>query len=242
MASFQYQGTTREGKSVKGLKEAASRQQALNELTAAGVFVSELKLPSTKKQFTLFPKKINLADLFFQLSLLLRSGIPLVEALNIIARTSKAATEREMLTEVAGKVSEGVKFSDALATKPEFFTAMYINLIKASEKVGRLSEVMMDIATYEENRHKTTDKLKSAMVYPMVVFIFGLGVMGFMLTQIVPRMTGIFKTAGQELPSVTKFLLASSAFVQSYGLLMILLLLVSVLAFQYLRRNNAKFS
>ncbi|MDR2870693.1 MAG: type II secretion system F family protein [Deferribacteraceae bacterium] len=243
MPSFQYQGSTREGRSVKGLKEAASRQQALAELTAEGIFVSTLKQPAASKaKFSLLTKKINLTDLFFQLSLLLRSGIPLVEGLNIIARTSKSVTERETLMDVAAKVSEGVKFSDALSAHTQFFSAMYVNLIKASEKVGRLSEVLMDIATYEENRHKTKDKLKSAMVYPIVVFMFGFGVMGFMLTQIVPRMTGIFEAAEQELPSITKLLLSLSGFAQAYGLYLLLLMFLGMLGFRYLRQTNAKFS
>ena len=241
MASFHYQGTTRDGKRVKGVKEAASRQQALRELLAAGIFVSDIQLP-TGKAITLFSRKINLADLFFQLSLLLRSGIPLVEGLNIIARTDKSTKEREMLLDVAAKVSEGVKFSDALLPHEKIFGSMYINLIKASEKVGRLSEVLMDIASYEENRHKNSDKLKSAMVYPIVVFIVGICVMGFMLTQIVPRMMGIFESANQELPGITKLMLALAGFVQTFGLYIILFGLLCILLFRYLRRTNVKFS
>lgn len=244
MPTFHYQGTTRQGKNIKGAKDAVSKQAALSELTAEGVFVSELAEKNKSKKFfskELFSRKKNLADLFFQLSLLLRSGIPLVESLRIIEKSEKGARDKAALADVADKISEGKKFSEALAAHEKYFEPMYVNLIKASERVGHLSEILMDIAEYEENKRKSSDKLLSAMIYPMVILIIGLGVVAFMLTVIVPKIQGIFDAAKQELPGVTKLLLSIAGFVQKYGLALFIFVLVLLLLFRYMYGKNDKF-
>ena len=245
MATFHYRGVTKTGKNVKGYKDAASKQSVLSELTAEGIFITEIKLgDSTKKSGFLSrikSSKKNLADYFFQLSLLLRSGIPLVEALGIIARTTESEKEKGIIMDSASKVSEGMRFSDALAYHENYYSPMYVNLIKASENVGRLSAVLMDIATYEENKRANADKLSSALVYPIVILLIGLGVLVFMLTVIVPKMRSIFEAAGQDIPVMTKILLSVSGFVQHYGLFFFLLIALAALIFRYFYKRNEKF-
>ncbi|MDR2884165.1 MAG: type II secretion system F family protein [Deferribacteraceae bacterium] len=245
MATFVYVGTTKTGKSAKGTKEALSKQAALVELTAAGIFVSDIRESGSKTRLKAFqglikPKK-NLADYFFQVSLLLRSGIPLVEAQNIVARTMNSPKEREIILDTASKISEGMRFSDAMARHETYFDPMYVNLVKASEKVGRLAEVLMDIAEYEEQKGKNTDKLTSAIIYPSFIMTAGMGVIVFLLVVIVPKMQGIFNSVKQELPSVTKAMLAMANFTKNYGLLVFFLVVVGAITLQYMYRKNEKF-
>lgn len=242
MANYKYSGFTKDGRPVNGVKEAVSRQAALSLLTKEGYLISEIAehLPSKNRFSFLRPKK-NLADMFFQLSLLIRSGIPLVNALSILAGNTKKANEANTINDVMGKVSEGSKFSEALSRHVDYFSPMYVNLIKASENVGRLAEVLMDIAEYEESKKKNTDKLLSALTYPLTVLMLGLAVVAILLAVIVPKMQGIFASIQQELPPSTKMLLFVADFSKKYGIFIFLFIVLVAVFLKYMHSNNKTF-
>lgn len=246
MAAYSYKGISKTGKEVKGVRESLSKQTLTSELLSEGIFVSSIELAGDKsssvaKLQTLFAKKINLSDTFFQLSLLLRSGIPLVEAIKIVAKSTKEVNLRNALLESASKISEGMRFSESLSKYPKIFEPMYVNLIKASEQVGKLASVLADIAVYEEDKRKNTDKIKTAMVYPMTILVMGFAVLGFLLAFVVPKMQSIFESMKQQIPASTKFLLKMSDFVSNYGFILLLFLLFIIFTLRYLYRNNNKF-
>lgn len=246
MATYSYKGVSKTGKEVKGTKEAPSKQALTNELLSEGIFVSSIVDLQNKKSplsslENLFQKKQNLSDTFFQMSLLLRSGIPLVEALNIIAKSTKQVALKNALLESASKISEGMRFSETLTKFPKIFEPMYVNLIKASEQVGKLAAVLADIAVYEEDKRKNTDKIKTAMVYPMTILVMGFAVLGFLLAFVVPKMQSIFESMKQQIPASTKFLLKMSDFVSNYGFILLLFLLFIIFTLRYLYRNHNKF-
>lgn len=246
MAAYSYKGISKTGKEVKGVREAVSRQALTSELLSEGIFVSSISDMREKQPFfarlqEMFAKKLNLSDTFFQLSLLLRSGIPLVEALKIVAKSTKEQHLKNALLESASKVSEGMRFSDSLSKYPKIFEPMYVNLIKASEQVGKLAAVLADIAVYEEDKRKNTDKIKTAMVYPMTILVMGFAVLGFLLAFVVPKMESIFASMKQQIPASTQFLLKVSDFVSEYGLVLLLFIMFIILSIRYLYKNNNKF-
>lgn len=246
MPTYSFKGISKTGKDVKGVREAVSKQALTNELLSEGVFVSNImetgeKTSSFAKVQEIFAKKINLSDTFFQLSLLLRSGIPLVEAVKIVAKSTKEQHLKNALMESASKVSEGMRFSESLSKYPKIFEPMYVNLIKASEQVGKLSAVLADIAVYEDDKRKNTDKIKTAMVYPMTILVMGFAVLGFLLAFVVPKMESIFSSMKQQIPASTQFLLKASDFVENYGLVLLLFLMFIIFSLRYLYRNNQKF-
>ena len=246
MAAYSYKGISKTGKEVKGVREAVSRQALTSELLSEGIFVSSISDMREKQPFfarlqEMFAKKLNLSDTFFQLSLLLRSGIPLVEALKIVAKSTKEQHLKNALLESASKVSEGMRFSDSLSKYPKIFEPMYVNLIKASEQVGKLAAVLADIAVYEEDKRKNTDKIKTAMVYPMTILVMGFAVLVFLLAFVVPKMESIFASMKQQIPASTQFLLKVSDFVSEYGLVLLLFIMFIILSIRYLYKNNNKF-
>lgn len=246
MAAYSYKGISKTGKEVKGVREAVSRQALTSELLSEGIFVSSIsdmreKQPFFAKLQEAFAKKLNLSDTFFQLSLLLRSGIPLVEALKIVAKSTKEQHLKNALLESASKVSEGMRFSDSLSKYPKIFEPMYVNLIKASEQVGKLAAVLADIAVYEEDKRKNTDKIKTAMVYPMTILVMGFAVLGFLLAFVVPKMESIFASMKQQIPASTQFLLKVSDFVSEYGLVLLFFIMFIIFTLRYLYKNNNKF-
>ena len=241
MPTYSYTGFAKNGKPVKGLKEALSRQAALSQLMAEGMYISDISEKAVSSKKKRFGGRKNLTDLFFQLSLLLRSGIPLVTALEIIIKSSTGSTEKEVLSDISTKVSEGHRFSEAMSRHEAYFSGMYVNLVRASENVGRLAQVLMDMAAYEEEKRKNTGKLTGALIYPLVVICFGLGIVGFMLAFVVPKMQGIFASAKQEIPTATKLLLWLADFVQSYWLLFIVSAVLCTLLLRYLYTGKSRF-
>ncbi len=246
MPAFIYKGISKTGREVKGVRESVSRQTLTSELLSEGIFVSSIQAAGEKKSSlakfqSIFAKKINLSDTFFQLSLLLRSGIPLVEAIKIVAKSTKEVPLRNALLEAASKISEGMRFSESISKYPKLFEPMYVNLIKASEQVGKLSAVLADIAVYEEDKRKNTDKIKTAMVYPMTILVMGFAVLGFLLAFVVPKMESIFSSMKQQIPASTKFLLKASDFVSNYGFILLLFILFIIFTIRYLYKNNNKF-
>jgi type II secretory pathway component PulF len=123
----------------------------------------------------------------------------------------------------------------------ELFGELYIHLIRTSEKVGRLSSVLLDISKFEEEKRKAGDKMASAMIYPSVVLMLGFGVVGFMLTFVVPKLENIFKSAGADIPASTKSLLFIAGFLQDYGALVFFIFLAVVIALQRMYAAKGNF-
>ncbi|MGE4496868.1 MAG: type II secretion system F family protein [Deferribacterales bacterium] len=245
MPTFTYTGVNKSGKKVKGVLEGDTKNSAVSKLMAEGVLVSEIRSVRDKKSFLssfqFFSGKNAVPDIFFQLSLLLKSGIALVHALKVMAGSSARGRMRNVVMDVAGTVSEGKRFSEALSKYPDTFEEMYVNLIRTAEEVGRLPEVLMDIARFEEEKKKVKGKLTSALMYPMAVLIMGMGVVGFLLSYVVPKLEGIFAAAGSDIPASTKALIAISSVLQSYGVFIFILILASAVALRWYYRNNIKF-
>ncbi len=248
MPVFNYDGLDKEGKRVKGSIEVASKNAALSKLSADGIMVSDIRQGSERRKldkYSISFKKKSLPDVFFQLSILLSSGIPLTRALKVTAETTKDIKIKKSLLDMEEKVSSGMRFSEAMMPYKKIYTELYIHLIRTSEKVGgRLSSVLLDISKFEEDKRKAGgEKITSAMIYPSVVMMLGgFGVVGFMLTFVVPKLEGIFKSAGADIPASTKLLLFTADFLQSYGVLLfiVVLLLAVVLRKTYSAKGNLR--
>lgn len=231
MPVFSYDGLDKQGKRVKGNIESASKNSALAKLSADGILVSSIAQASEKRKrdkYSFSFRKKSLSDVFFQLSILLSSGIPLTRALKVTADTVKDTKIKKSLIDMEEKVSSGKRFSEAMTPYKDIYTELYIHLIRTSEKVGRLSSVLLDISRFEEEKRKAGEKVTSAMIYPSVVMMLGLGVVGFMLTFVVPKLESIFKSAGADIPTSTKILLGVSRFLQDYGMLFFIFVLLGV--------------
>ena len=244
MPVFSYDGLDKKGKRVKGVIEAEGKNAALAKLSAEGLLVSDISQASAKKRIDKLSfsiRKKGLSDVFFQLSILLGSGIPLTRALKVTADTVKDTKIKKSLIDMEEQVNSGKRFSDAMEGYKSIYTELYIHLIRTSEKVGRLSSVLLDISKFEEEKRKAGEKMTSAMIYPSVVMMLGLGVVGFMLTFVVPKLESIFKSAGADIPASTKVLLATSRFMQDYGMLLFIFVLVVVVVIRKIYSAKGAF-
>jgi len=245
MPTFSYTGITKKGKKIKGVKDSLSKTSLLVELKQSGIFISDIEKITSKKKLPINisfgNNKNQQSDIFFQLSLLLKSGIPLVEALKIVAESVRNERLKRMLLDTSSSVSEGKKFSVALEKHKHIIDEMHINLISISENIGRLADVLLDIAAYEEEKKKAFDKIRSAMVYPLTVFILGLGVVGFLLSYVVPKMEKVFSSVNREIPGSTKILIAVGDIIKNHGLWFTILLLILATGLRLFYSKNKDF-
>ena len=162
------------------------------------------------KQLTIFTR---------QLATLLDAGLPLLRGLHILQRQEQNAALRNAINSMAESVEGGSTFAEALAQQPKVFSKFFVNMVKAGEAGGALENVLLRLAEFMEKSQRVRNKIKGAMVYPIVVLVMALGITGFMLTVVIPKFQGIFQDLmeGKDLPALTKFVMAISGAVTHQG-------------------------
>lgn len=234
MPAFEYKSLDHRGKQRKGVAEADSARQLRQQLLQKGWVPLSVEPAEEKAQrsgsFLQFAGsgKLNSAELALitrQLATLVRSGLPIEQALTAVATQSagKARVERIILG-VRAKVLEGYSLARSLEEFPRAFSELYRATVAAGEQSGHLEQVLDQLAEYLETRHDTGRSVSQAMVYPAFIMIFSLVVIGFLMAFVVPKMVDVFSGRGQELPALTKLMIWLSELVQNWwwlGLLVV---------------------
>lgn len=233
MPVYAYKGVNREGKSVKGTRDADSARALRNALKREGVLVTEvLERAEAEKQKA---KEIDLSKIFNrvsshelsmatrQLAVLLRSGIPLVEALSALIEQIEHPDLEAAFTDARDKVNEGTSFAEALRSHPRVFSTLFVNMVSAGEASGTLEAVMARLADFLENQAQLKNKVTSALAYPGFMMIMTIGILILMMTVVVPKVTGIFADFNQSLPWYTRILIFLSDLFLGYWWLLAIL-------------------
>jgi len=233
MTAFEYKALDSKGKTKSGVIEGDSARQARQRLKEQGLTPIEVVETGAKSQNNRhsgfqFKRGISTPDLALitrQLATLVQSGMPLDDCLIAVSEQAEKPNLRNMLAGVRAKVTEGYTLADSLADYPHVFDDLFRSMVSAGEKSGHLSSVLQRLADYAENRQKMHSKLLQAMIYPVVLVVFAVGIVAFLLTAVVPKIVGQFVQMGQELPASTQFLLSSSAFIQHWGVQLLILII-----------------
>jgi type IV pilus assembly protein PilC len=167
-----------------------------------------------------------------QLATLIDAGLPLLRGLDVLRKGEKHPTLKRVLGQLAEAVEGGSTFSEGLAQHPKIFTKLYVNMVRAGEAGGVLDVTLSRLADFQEKAQKIKNKVISAMVYPTVVIIVALTIVGFLMVFIVPKFQEIFKDLleGKELPPLTRFVMAISNIVKDQALFVIIGIIVLVVA------------
>ena len=238
MARFRYIAMDQSGAEVEGVVEAASQNAAVSAIKAqhmiptrvspVGGGKSEKKAPAARRQTKaprpgfslgrLFRKRVKPKQLMVftrQLATLLEAGLPLLRGLRILLKQEKTPGLREALTGMGEAVESGGTFSEALSGFPHTFDNLYVNMVKAGEAGGVLDSVLARIAEFLEKAEKIKAKVKSAMVYPIVVLVAAMGILVFLMVFIIPRFAEIFNDLldGKALPGLTQAVIGASDFI-----------------------------
>ncbi|MEK7103388.1 MAG: type II secretion system F family protein, partial [Patescibacteria group bacterium] len=215
MPLFNYSAKTKERKTVRGSVEANNLDDAAEILTEQGLSVisikeQEITVRIAEKALNLFNgvSKKDLAIMLRQLSILISSAIPLVQAIKMLVGQTQKRKLKEALLNISNDVDSGTKFSEALAVYPAIFKPFFINMIKSGETTGKLDEILSYLADQQEKDYELDSKIRGAMLYPAFIFSALIGVGVFVMVYVVPKMLDLFKEVDQShLPIATKILL-----------------------------------
>ncbi len=226
MSAFEYQALDARGRVVKGVIEGDADRQVRSALREKGLtplrVVPISAEPTTKKQGYLRPRRgissSDLALLTRQFATLVHAGLTIEECLNALIEQTESNRVRTVLAGVRGRVLEGQSLARGLGAFPHAFPDIYRNLVDAGEQSGRLDEVLERLADYTENRQALRQKIGLEFIYPALIVVVAVAVVGFLLVTVVPQVTRVFINTGQTLPFVTRALIGISDFVRAGGI------------------------
>ena len=247
---YQYKVKDTEGKIVESYFDAESQQDVQSFLLNKGyeiISIKEDKL-STSLGLTMMSssKKMNSKDLNFfltQLSTYIKSGIPLVDSMEILSRQAKNKSVQMLYRKIVFELNKGVAFSACLEKQGKVFPKMLINMLKTSEMTGDLTGVLDDMAAYYKQQDSNRKQIISAMTYPSVLMIFAVAVLTFVLTYVIPSFTSMYESVDSTLPSITKVIMNISDFMIANWLYIILVVIgiIIVLVLSYKSSKSVKY-
>ena len=248
---FKYKVKGLDGKIIESYFDAESQVDVQSFLLNKGheiISITEDKI-STKLGLASMAtaSKMNSKDLNFfltQLSTYVKSGIPLVESMEILSRQAKNKNIQMLYRNIVFELNKGTTFSKCIEKQGKVFPKMLINMLKTSEMTGDLTGVLDDMAAYYKQQDSNRKQIINAMTYPSVLMIFAVAVLTFVITYVVPSFTGIYSSTGAELPTITVIIMNVSDFVISnwiyiLGVIAAVVLIITAL---YKTSKGAKYS
>ena len=240
MAAFEYIALNNRGKKEKGTLEADSSRQARQLLRDKGmaplsvVVTREEKLSGNVITF-LFKPSLSIRELALitrQLATLIAAALPVEEALLAVSKQSENPRTTSMLLTVRSKVMEGYSLANSLAEYPRAFPQLYRATVAAGESAGHLDLVLNRLADFTESQQDSKSRIQQAMVYPTILFVLTVAILAGLLGYVVPDIVKVFADTGQELPALTRFIIASSEFVKDFGLIVLVAVIVIIMLMQ----------
>lgn len=229
MGAFEFVALNKSGKESKGLIEGDTPKhvrQILRERQLLPVKVTEVAQKNASGKRSISVRRglsaNELALLTRQLATLSEAGLPLEEALLAVGEQNENPRTKSILLGVRARVLEGHTLADGLADFPQAFPEIYRATVAAGEQSGHLDSVLERLAEFTESRQILQQQIRNAMIYPIALVVTAIGIISFMLSYVVPKVVYVFENYGQELPLLTRVMIASSDFLRDYWFLLIL--------------------
>ena len=226
MPVYKYKGYRTDGRSAAGILDAESPRVARLKLRKGGIFPTDLD-EQDRAGAADAPRAVSLrgaavlsgselAILTRQLGTLLVAGLPLLEALGVLIEQTDRKGVQTLLAEVREQIREGRALSVALTASPRDFSTLYVHMIEAGEASGALDQVLLQLATFLEHQEALKHKIINAALYPALMLCVGIGVLFFLMTFVIPKITAVFADLHQALPWPTQILMALSSFLGAF--------------------------
>ncbi|HRZ86183.1 MAG TPA: type II secretion system F family protein, partial [bacterium] len=224
MPFFEYRAVNKKGKDVVDIIEAANNLDALNKVRELGLYpikVAEKAKGDTRKDVQ-GPAAVMKGLAFFkekkvkpqvmvifirQFATLINAGLPLLRSVKVLWEQQRPGALKSALEEMSASVESGSTFSEALQKRPEIFSKLFVNMVKAGEAAGVMDVVLLRLADFYEKSHKIRAKVKSALIYPVIVVCAAIGVLFFLVLFIIPKFAEMFKDMDLALPTPTRILI-----------------------------------
>ena len=238
---IKYLGRDREGKPVRGEIEAETLNEARDILQSRGIYIIDIK-ELKKKEFTI--QKLKPQELIFfsrQLSLLLRSGVTIIQALEIIQENVKSKNFKNVIQKLREYILGGESFSESLRNFKGIFPEIFIEVVRVGEFTGNLDDVLSRISDFLEKEEDLRRKVKNALIYPEIVVGTVIVAVIFILLSIVPIFVNLFQSSGVKLPLPTRILLGISNGIKSYWWIILPVIILAIFLFNlYIKTKNGK--
>ena len=254
MPVYAYKGFNAAGRAISGTQDAESPKAIKAVLRREGIFITELRESGQKKggaearkgafEFRLFTERVSTQDLSVatrQLATLVGAGIPLVESLTALIDQIDNPSFKSMWADVKQRVNEGIGFADALGAHPRAFSGLYINMVRAGESSGALDVVLNRLADFTESQAELRSKLIGTMVYPVIMIIMAVVVVGILFVFVIPKISKIFEAQKVALPLPTQILIGTSDFIKTWWFVLFPLFVLGIVGFRrYIRSDRGR--
>ncbi len=246
MPAYKFEALDATGKATSGLLEADNARAARAQLRAQSLVpleVAQVAAESDKGEGLRFRRRVftstGLAVWTRQLAGLVGSGLPLERSLTALSDEAEDPKQRELVAHLRSEVNAGSPFARALGGAPREFDDVYRGVVAAGEQSGALGQVLERLADDLEDRQALKAKLIGATLYPAIVSLIAVVIVIFLVTYVVPQVASVFASSKRALPALTVAMLAISAFLRSYGWLLLLLIASGVATLSIMLRNEA---
>ena len=248
MGAFEYTAVDRGGRQHKGVVEGDTARQVRQLLRDRGLLPTQVNEVMERQRRAASGGKVGLSlrrgigagDLALvtrQLATLLRSGMPLEETLLAVGQQAEKPRLKSILLGVRSRVMEGHTLASGLGEFPQAFPEIYRATVAAGEQSGHLDPVLERLADYTEGRQQLRQRISHALIYPVILVTLALMIVSALLVYVVPKVVGVFENTGQELPALTRALIASSDFLRDYGFVLLGLVALGLFVFSRLLRR-----
>jgi type IV pilus assembly protein PilC len=237
--TYLWEGFDRNNRSVRGEMKAASETVVTTSLRRQGIRIVKLR-----RQTFRGGSRVNDKDITFftrQLATMLKAGVPLLQAFEIVARGHKNARFARLMMDIKGRIEAGSSLSQAFREHPAQFDPLYCNLVNAGETAGMLDSILERLATYKEKILAIKSKIKSALFYPISVITVAIVVVWVIMVWVIPAFKQVFTSFGANLPAPTLIVMGISDFFVSYWWLMATIIAGTIVGFFTLRRRSQAF-
>jgi len=211
---YDWEGKDRNGKVVRGEMRASGENQVMASLRRQGVLTTKIKKKRMNSGKAIKPKDI--AIFTRQLATMMKAGVPLLQAFDIVGRGNANASVSKLLNDIRADVETGTSLSSAFRKYPKYFDSLYCNLVEAGEAAGILEDLLDRLATYMEKTEAIKGKIKSALMYPTSVVVVAFVVVSIIMIFVIPAFKQVFTSFGADLPAPTLFVMGMSEFFVSY--------------------------
>jgi len=244
---YKYEAITNTGEKKIGSIEASSKDSAISAIQRRGLIVSTLVEDGGQHgmfHIPFFDKRVKGKDVVImsrQISTLFEAQVSALKAFNLLATNTGNPALVKILNTVSTDIQSGVSISEALSRHPDAFSTFYVNMVKAGEESGKLTQTFSYLAEYLDRQYQLTSKTKNALIYPSFVIGVFFIVMILMFTFIVPKLSAIIKDSGQAIPFSTKMVFAVSDLMVNYGLYLAAILAgLGIYLYKYTNTDSGK--
>jgi type IV pilus assembly protein PilC len=239
---FKWEGKDRRGTKISGEVQGNNAALVKAQLRKQGILVTKVNKASTL--FAKRAKAIKPLDIAFftrQLATMMESGVPIVQAFDIIAEGADNPNLGKLVTSIKTDVAAGNTLADSLRQHPKYFDDLFCNLVESGEQSGRLEALLDRIATYKEKTEALKAKIKKAMTYPIAVVVVAVIVTAILLLKVVPSFEEVFNNFGADLPGFTIFVIGLSKWLQSWWIIILVGFIALGYAYTQVNRRSEAF-